>query len=127
MAVGTPHIALLDFGFDLADATAVCHHPAYRTLLFRWIAVVKLKYANIILAAVNAGVFEQVAPDPHAGADLTVVVLGPLSAHAQGQRDQRHDSGRNVLCSPRRFFQRPKTPLFVPVPDHAGHDEGVGG
>ena len=90
MAVGAAHVALFDFGFDLVDAAAVGDHAAYCAVLLLRVAVVELQYADVVFAAVNAGVFEQVGPDPHAGADLAVVVLGPLSAHAHRQRGLGH-------------------------------------
>ena len=90
MAVGASDVALFDLGFDLGDAAAVCNHTAYAAVLLLRVAVVELQYADVVFAAVNARVFEQVGPDPHAGSDLAVVVLGPLSAHAHRQRGHRH-------------------------------------
>ena len=94
MAVSAPDVALFDFGADLVDAAAVGDHAAYAAVLLLRVAVVELQYANVVFTAVNARVFEQVGPDPHAGSDLAVVVRGPLSAHAHRQRGHRHDRQR---------------------------------
>lgn len=96
MAVGAAHVALSDLGFDFVDAAAVGDHAAYCAVLLLRVAVIKFEYADVVFAAVNAGVFKQVAPDPHAGADLAVEILCPLSAHARRQRGLGHGKQRGL-------------------------------
>ena len=83
VAVGAADVALGDFGADFVDAAAVGHHAAYCAVLLLRVAVVEFEDADVDFAAVDAGVVEEVGPDPHAGADLGVVVRSPLDAHLQ--------------------------------------------
>jgi hypothetical protein len=79
MTVSASDVTFLNLGFDFVDAATVCHHAAYCAVLLPWIAVVKLKHADVVFTAVNARVLKQVGPHPHPRSDLPVVVLCPLS------------------------------------------------
>ena len=99
MAVGTPDVTLSDLGADFVDATAVGHHAAYVVLLLHRVAVIKLQYANVRFAAVNAGMIKQISPDPHACPDLGVIIFCPLRTHLQkeGGLSHRRRAGRSQL------------------------------
>jgi hypothetical protein len=58
MAVSASDVTFLNLGFDFVDTAAVGDHAAYCAVLLPWIAVVKLKHSDVILAAVDAGVLK---------------------------------------------------------------------
>ena len=99
VAVGATHVALSDLGADFVDAAAVSNHTAYSTVLLLRIAVIKLQYANVRFAAVNAGMIKQISPDPHACPDLGVIIFCPLRTHLQkeGGLSHRRRAGRSQL------------------------------
>jgi len=99
VAVSATHVALSNFGADFVNAAAVGHHAAYVVLLLHRVAVIKLQYANVGFAAVNAGMIKQISPDPHACPDLGVIIFCPLRTHLQkeGGLSHRRRAGRSQL------------------------------
>ena len=58
MAVSAPDIALSYLGANFVNAATVSHHAAYPAVLLLRVAVVKLQYADVVFAAINAGVIK---------------------------------------------------------------------
>src|SRR5689334_15869632 len=62
MAVGTPHLALVDLGPDRVPAVAFLNEPVDLRSLFARVYVVELQDDPISFAAVNTGVLGKVVP-----------------------------------------------------------------
>src|SRR5437867_5527124 len=62
MAVGTAHVALLDFSKDFRPSAMVAHQLIDAGSLFR--SMVELKHKRVGLAAIDTRVFEEIEPSP---------------------------------------------------------------
>jgi hypothetical protein len=65
MAVRTPHIALLDFSLDARKRSRLVNEFGHVLQLPRTWAVIKVQTPDVALAAIDAGVLEQVGDNPY--------------------------------------------------------------